>query len=359
MQRGAPRDESHEPVSIEGPPPLARLAAAMALVDLVWNRIVVRMVATVDEDASILLQRAGVFPRNLAAVAGLIALAVALYTFLRMAGYSGLPRRLAVSSVAGLVLPAFVLALVVQKERLPIAVVIVALLATNALIVLVGTVALRYVAGPRWLASALATTSAAFVLTSLVAGTVQSIAQSPAAGPLSLIAHHGGELAWHALPTLVLVALFRGQKGAPPSEGPPPSRALLGVVVALALLVTGLSLLGEAQLHAHRFETLVYGALRLTLVPESIAWVNGITLGIGLAGALVGLGSSSPARAQLGAASALWLAAGCAPRAPGQLLDFALAGLLLARAAQAVTREGRNRARMTWGPPPAAAAPNP
>ena len=125
---------------------------------------------------------------------------------------------------------------------------------------------------------------------------------------------------------------------------------MLAVAGVLVVGVLALALYGEHALHAHRFATLVYGALRLTLAPEPLAWLNGLTVGIGLAAALVGLGSSSPARVQLGAAAALWLAAGYAPRAPGQLLDFALAGILLARAAQAATVEGRERARVRWAP---------
>lgn len=350
MQRGDPRDESDEPVSIEGPPPLARMAALMALVDLVWNRIVVRIIGGVDEGTGIALQRAGVFPRNLAAVAGLIALGIGLFTFLRMAGYSGLLRRLGVSSIAGLLMPAFVLALVIPKERVSILVVVVALTASNVLAVMLGTVALQYPAGPRRWASVLGTLSGVLVLTVLVVASVRTIAESVAASPIGVAAHHGGEIAWHLLPVFVAAALFRPQKGAPASEGAPPGRVALALAGALTVLVLGLALFAETRLHTHRFATLVYGALRLTLAPEPLAWLNGLTVGIALAAALVGLFSPSVARVQLGAAVALWLAAGYAPRAPGQLLDFALAVLLLSRAAQAVTVEGRRRARQGWVP---------
>ncbi len=350
MKRGAPREETDDPVSIEGPPPLARMAALMALVDLFWNRVAVRVVGAADQDAAIAFQRAGVFPRNLAAVAGLIALIAGLFTFLRMAGYSGLPRRLAVSSLAGVLTPAFVLALIVPKERVSILVVVVALGASNALVFLVGTVAVRFAAGARRWAAAAAMISGALVLTVLVDLSVRSVAEFAGAVPIGLLAHHGGEAAWHLVPPLVLAALFRAPPGAPRSEATPPPQAMLAVAGVLVVGVLALALYGEHALHAHRFATLVYGALRLTLAPEPLAWLNGLTVGVGLAAALVGLGSSSPARVQLGAAAALWLAAGYAPRAPGQLLDFALAGILLARAAQAATVEGRERARVRWAP---------
>jgi hypothetical protein len=340
--------QPEEPVSIEGPPPLARLAALMALVDLFWNRILVRTLSA-DHELGAALQRAGVFPRNLAAVAGLVALTAGLYGFLRMAGYAGLIRRLTVSMVAGLLMPAFALATLMPAERVSMLVVVVALAASNLLAVLLGTVALRYPAGLRRAAVASATASAAFVLTGLVVGTVRSIAASTVAPTLSTVAHHAGELAWHILPLFGLVALFRAQSGAPASEGKPPGRIVLALAGLIALAVFAASFFLESTLHAHRFGTLVYGALRLTLVPGTLAWLNGWTVGVALAASLVGLASRSPARVQLGAAVALWLAAGYAPRAPGQLLDFTLAALLLARAAQAVTPIGRARARARWG----------
>jgi len=348
--QAGPKAESDEPVSIEAPPPLARMAALMALVDLLWNRILVRVVASFDQDLSVNLQRAGVFPRNLAAVAGLVALTAGLYTFLRMAGYAGLFRRLGVSSVAGLLMPAFVLATVIPKERVSVLVVVVALAASNLLVVLLGSVAARYAAGPRRWASICATVSGASVLTVLVVASVRSIADSALAAPIGVVAHHGGELVWHLLPVLVAIALLRVQRGAPPSEGPPPGRLVMALAGGMVVLVLVVALQGEALLHAHRFATLVYGALRLTLIPPSLAWLNGLTLGIALVAAFIGLFSSSKGRVQLGAAVGLWLAAGYAPRAPGQLLDFTLAALLLARAAQAATIVGRERARVAWAP---------
>ena len=98
------------------------MAALAALVDLVWNRVAVRLVT--DDDTGIAWMRAGVFPRNLAAVAGMVALSWSLFVFLRMAGYARLTRRLTLSAVAGLLLPAFLLAIVIQKERVSIFVVL-------------------------------------------------------------------------------------------------------------------------------------------------------------------------------------------------------------------------------------------
>jgi hypothetical protein len=342
--------EREQPVSIEGPPPLARMAAIAAIIDLAWNRIAVRIVANSDQDAALALQRWGMFPKNLAAVAGLIALTWALYTFLRMARYSRLAWRLAIASVAGIVLPTFLFALR-PMEHVTVLVVVASFLGSNLLALLVGAVAVGYPAGPRRWAAAMAAGSGGFVLLALVAQYVRSVADSAAATPLGLAAHYGGELVWHLVPIVIVVALARAQPGAPPSEGQPPSaRVFLPAVALTAVVVTALAFRAESALHAHKFSTLVYASLRLTLVPPPFAWVNGFTVGVGLAAAVAGLVSRSPGRAQLGAAAALWLAAGCAPRAPGQLLDFALAAVLLARSTQAVTREGRERARAPWGP---------
>lgn len=348
VQRGSPGEGTEAPVAIEGPPPLARLAAVMALVDLFWNRVVVRVLAVADEEAAVALQRSGVFPRNLAAVAGLICLVAGLFGFLRMAGYSGLVRRLALSSVAGILLSTFVLALVIVKEQVPIYVVVAALAGTNVLVLLVGSVAVQYRAGARRAAALLVTASGALFILMLVSLTLRPIAESTVAGPIGLFCHHAGELVWHALPLAGLVALWRSHAGSPASEGPPlgvPGR-VIAVLVTLATVLSALLL--ERHLHAHRFSTLVYGALRLTLLPESVSWLNGLAVGAALAVSGYGLLSRHPGRVQLGAGVALWLAGGFAPRAPGQLLDFALAAVLLARAAQAATPEGRARARIPW-----------
>ncbi len=350
MQRGSPGEGTEAPVAIEGPPPLARLAAVMALFDLVWNRVVVRVLAVADQEAAVTLQRSGVFPRNLAAVAGLMCLVAGLFGFLRMAGYCGLGRRLGLSSVAGILLSTFVLALVIVKEQVPIYVVVAALAGANVLVVLVGSVAVQYRGGAYQLVAGLVTASGALFLVMLVSLTVRVIAESPAAAPIGLFCHHAGEVTWHVLPLAALVALWRARAGAPASEGPPLGPAGRIVAVLLILVTVVGALLLERHLHAHRFSTLVYGALRLTLLPESLSWLNGLAVGVALAGSVLGLASRHPGRVQVGAGVALWLAAGFAPRAPGQLLDFALAAVLLARAAQAATPEGRARARISWSP---------
>ncbi len=358
MKEGAPReDPAEEPVAIERPPPLAILAAVAAVADLFWNRVAVRLMT--DDETGIAWMRAGVFPRNLAAVAGIAALTWSLFGFLRMAGYAGLARRLMLSAVAGLLLPAFLLAIVVQKERVSILVVLIALGMANALAVLMGAGAATYRSGAlRWAVS-FATASGALVLVVLIVASVRSLVELGLGGPVGFVARHGGELAWHAVPLFAGWFLLRpAPKGAPYSmERLPDRRALVGAALTFALVV-GLGAYGQWVLHAHRFGTLLYGALRLTLLPESIGWLYAISAGIAVAVAVLGLTSGSPMKAQVGAAVALWLAAGYAPRAPGQLLDFALAVVLLARAAQATDPEGRRRARFRWGslsgsdPPP-------
>jgi hypothetical protein len=350
VKEGAPReDPAEEPVAIERPPPLAIMAGLAALVDLFWNRVAVRLVP--DDETGIAWMRAGVFPRNLAAVAAMVALTWSLFGFLRMAGYAGLTRRLALSAVSGLLLPAFLLAMVVQKERVSILVVLIALGMANALAVLVGVGGAAYRAGAlRWAVS-FATASGALVLVVLVVASVRSLIEAGLGAPAGFIARHGGELAWHAVPLAAGWFVLRpAPKGAPLSmDRAPDRRAVVAGAIAL-VLVTALGFYGQHELHHHRFGTLIYGALRLTLLPDSVGALYSLSVGVAAAVAIIGLASGSALRMQVGAAIALWLAAGYAPRAPGQLLDFALAVVLLARASQAVDPEGRRRARYAWAP---------
>lgn len=200
---------------------------------------------------------------------------------------------------------------------MPIYVVVAALAGTNVLVLLVGSVAVQYRAGARRAAALLVTASGALFILMLVSLTLRPIAESTVAGPIGLFCHHAGELVWHALPLAGLVALWRSHAGSPASEGPPlgvPGR-VIAVLVTLATVLSALLL--ERHLHAHRFSTLVYGALRLTLLPESVSWLNGLAVGAALAVSGYGLLSRHPGRVQLGAGVALWLAGGFAPRAPG------------------------------------------
>ena len=324
------------------------MAAIVAVVDLIWNRVAVRLLT--DDDAGIAWMRAGVFPRNLAAVAGIAALAWSLFGFLRMAGYAGLARRMTLSSVSGLLLPAFLLAMVMQKERVSILVVLISLGMANALAVLVGASGATYRSGAlRW-CLAFATASGALVLVVLVVASVRSLVEAGLGGPVGFVARHGGELAWHAVPLCAgWFVLRRAPKGSPHSMERVPSRGAQAAGALAFGLVVAAGVYGQLELHGHRLSTLIYGALRLTLLPESLSWAYAISAGVAVAVAVIGLASGSPLRAQVGAAIALWLAAGYAPRAPGQLLDFALAVVLLARAAQATDPRGRERTRFRWG----------
>jgi hypothetical protein len=339
-------------VSIEALPPLARLAAIAALVDFVWNRIAVRVMAVVAHETGVTWQRMGVFPRNLAAVSGLIALTASIYSFLRMAGYGGLVRRLSVSAISGLLLPAFSLALFLPKERVSLLVVIVSLSAANALACLVGLGALPYPSGPSRWASAFATASAVLVMSVLVIGTVPTFATQSWALPVGIACHRAGELAWHAVPLVVALAVSRTRDGAPRSEGPSPAPWLLLAAAAVTFTTVGLAVYGQVELHSRAFRTLTYAALRVQSLPRWLGWLYSVPVGVGLGAAVIGLCSPSSPRAQMGAAAALWLAAGYAPRNPGQLIDLALAAMLLARAAQASSVAGRERARLPWAPAP-------
>ncbi len=129
-------------------PPLAMLALAAALAELVLARFVWHgFTETLPTDVLILARRWARFPRNLAAVAGLFALVWAIFGFLRHPGYAPIGRRLVVAAFSGIFVPSIAVAALIPAALLRRNLVLFALAAANVLVILIGMTAVRYRAG--------------------------------------------------------------------------------------------------------------------------------------------------------------------------------------------------------------------
>src|SRR5690606_15947850 len=84
------------------------------------------------------------FPRNLAAVAGVIAVLAWLIAFLRLPGYASIGLRLVVAAFAGIFLPSVVVAALFTPAMLRRNLVVFGLAAANVLVALVAMSAARY-----------------------------------------------------------------------------------------------------------------------------------------------------------------------------------------------------------------------
>lgn len=343
---GAPvSDPGSEPsVALEPPavsemrelPSLALVSALAALVDLAWNRVGVRLLDPHDRELWVPLVRHGHLVRNLAVLAGIVALAASLFSLLRVPSplrspWRSFGMRLTIAAVAGLYAPSIVLAALTPREHVPNLVVVLGLLAGNALVAVLGSASLPYRRAPAAWTSLAAGLTALLAMTGLVVASVRVVV--PAVGVLGLVARHGSELGWLLTPLPLLLdpelrAHLRRQRG----------RAALGLGVVLGCLALGV--LAQLTLHAD-VARYAYGAFRIAMLPAEGTWLYALPLGLTLGLAAVQLLWLE--RRQLGVALLFWVAAGLAPRSPPGTLYEVLAALLLARAALVAHPDGRAR----------------
>ena len=341
---------------VERLPPLALMAVVAAVFELFLARIAWHgLYDIVDPTLLRELRRLARFPRTLAAVAGIVALIVALMSHLRLPGWAPVGRRLAVAAFSGVFVPAVVVATVLPAASLRRRLVIFGLAAANVLVVLLGMSAARYRPGRGVRVATVTATVTCFVALAVVGlGQLAHVDGPGALGGLGALfmAHasatqrvlmgmrHVGEIAWMVTP---MAAAWTVAAKGPEAGRPGRIRAL----VALAVVLAG-AVLGFQQLVGHRFRLALFGAFRLGLFTDDAPALYAIPLGVGAAGAVLALGRRSEALRQLGAAMILWLAAGYAPHTPIQLCYLVLGGMLLSRAAQGLDRTGAWRTHQPW-----------
>lgn len=337
-------------LELSAPPMLAMLAALAAVADLLLNRIVpLAMNMLASEEAAGLL-RFGPWPRNVAAVAGITALGMVLFGFLKMPGFSGLFRRLQIAALAGLLFPALLLGLVLPKERLPAPVVLVAVGVGHALVALFGVVVISYRASVARRPSIAASLTSALVLTLLVTAsleTLQRFLETPESFAAKVVwgvmvgSRLLGECLWCTVPWLALLPWLRSLVRE--------RRAQVALLV-FGVVAVGASVAAETLLHPH-YALVAYSGFRLTFISERYAGLYGLFALSALALALAAATSSRPVVRQHAVAVLLWIACGFAPRSLSQVLYFVLAAAIFARVTQATDPEGRRRALLPWGAP--------
>jgi hypothetical protein len=355
-------------------PPLALLAVLAAACELVLARVVWHGLPEVLAPEDLFeVRRLARFPRNLAAVAGTIALTIGLLGFLRFPGYAPIGRRLAVAAFSGIFVPSVVVSAVLRPELLRRKLVIFALAAANVMVTLVAMTAVRYRAD-RALRIGLALASATGLLTLLFVGVGQLAqaeggiwdsvaalltARTTTVETVLIVLRHSGELCWVGVLACVCFAVAHDR------GGPGMRMRIVWTSVLVVAFTAGILLLRSAT--GHRFRFVLFGTLRLGLFLDDAPALYALPLAIGLAAACVGLARSEPTQRQIGAGMLAWVCAGFAPHTPIQLLYMVLATMLLARAAQARDPDGAWIDRQPWArfaglpssPPPAPRNPEP
>ncbi|MFW5876470.1 MAG: hypothetical protein ACOCXM_07005 [Myxococcota bacterium] len=300
---------------------------ASSLVSLALNRVVLRSLGEDVPHATVVgLGRWFAFPRNLAAIAGVVALTAALYEVLRRPRMASLRRRSAVAGLALVFLATIVLATVMPSDwtwSRPRMVLFGAGVG-SILAMLLALIAVGW-RGPLGLRTSVAlfAISTFFALGALVGQT--------------LIPSNLWELGLHlgtAMRGVGEVAYLLAPLAAVPSIRPlyPPRRARVGHAVGagVGLAVLALFLWGHRALGPD-FPTILYGAQRLELLLDWVPQLYGLPVGIGFGIGAAALVSSSAADRQAGTGLLLLLAAGNAPKSAAPLLMMVLGIALLAR----------------------------
>jgi multisubunit Na+/H+ antiporter MnhF subunit len=310
----------------EAAPPLAWMAGAAALADLIVNRIWIPSIGTVSSAATVSqLSQAGSFARNLSVVSALVALSFCLIAM--SSRKSGLPfsARAGIASFGWVLVPIVTMMTLLPRGLTRPELVLALVGLSHALIFLL------ILAGIHW-RSTLAT-GAALVLTLVasVSGVVSMIVRMVGerayweqTDRLSNALRWSGELAYLAVPVAIGFAVaipLREARG---------KVVLLLSGLAAAVVAAGMSLWTAAV--GRELPTLLYGAVRLDFLPDEHFILYAIPLGIGWAVTVAAMLSRDRIGRQMGAATLLLLSAGYAPRSPSTLIVTVLGVALLSRA---------------------------
>jgi hypothetical protein len=321
-------------IHVRTTPPLTWLAVAAALLATGINQIL--LPALNDPKRSELLRelsRWGAFATNLATIAGGIALGVGLFAFVRYSSVMGLRQRLLLGAFGGLIfLPTLASAALMESQN-PARIVLFAFGAAQILVSTVSTTAARAAEAlyPR-LCACLAAAMAVFAL---LAQLSMMFAQFDLGGwHMQAEVLHGvfqgiGEIAYLLLllgMTPLLVPRRRDRRSGWARQA--------GFFVLP--IVLGTLYLAELRLD-NDYALLLYHAQRVTLFIDSWPRLYSVPIGIALAATVSALVAKGEGTKQAAAGVLLLLASGCAPHAPGRLLTWTLALVLIARAIIAPT----------------------
>jgi hypothetical protein len=317
--------------------PLAWLAGAAALADLLINRVLVLLGSELwATDTLVTLDRWGGFARNLSVVSALVALSFCLASL--SSTRSGLPfsARTGISSFGWVLVPIIALMTFLPRELTRIELVLVVAGLAHALILLL------VLAGVQWHSTRALGVALLLSLVGAFSGMVSMMvtlfggrAYWEHTERLSNAFRWSGELAYLAVPIVIgfMIAIpWRTLRG---------KAALVLSGLAAASVAAGVAVWKRAA--GVELPDLMYGAMRFDFLPDDSVVLYAIPLGAGWAVTVAAMLSMDQIQRQLGAALLLLLTAGYAPRSPSALLITVLGVALLTRAAIAMAQRQRGR----------------
>jgi hypothetical protein len=316
-------------------PPLAWMAGAAALVDLLLNRVLIPLGSDMWSSGALTrLDNAGSFARNLSAVSALVALSFCLGSL--SSQKSGLPfsARAGIASFGWVLVPIVTMMTFLPQGLTRVELVLAVAGLAHALVLLLILAGIHWRSTPAVTVALVLTLVAAFSgLLSMIVTLVGGRAYWAHTERLSNAFRWSGELAYLAVPLAIGLAVaipWREVRG---------KVALLLSALAAGLVATGMALWKHAV--GPDLPDLLYWAVRLDFLPEDDFILYAIPLSIGWAVTVAAMLSKGPVRRQMGAALLLLLSAGYAPRTPSALIVTVLGVALLARVGIALAHRRR------------------
>ena len=312
-------------------PALAWLAALAAVIDAVGTRLLLRLandreLLDVGHQTLLQLKRLGDMSRNLAGIAGLIALGFALMDLIQPRPFVPLYQRIGFAGFAGVFLPTILLATLLPAERTTILVVLVAAGAANMLVLALSLSALRWKA-PWGLRIGMGMIGAAafFAFISLTTLIIGRLTLWEPAYPLGTTLRHIGEAFYvPAVISLSVDAFPRELKGAR-------KWAAVGAGVFVGVVIGTAYALPPAVLTPERQAELLYGATHASLFTDTVPYVYAAAFGSASALCAAAVLSEDSSTQQIALGTLLVLGGGYAPSTPVTLLMLVLGVTLLAR----------------------------
>ncbi len=306
------------------------LAAAAAIVDLLLNHgVVPTLTGSVDHGGLLEVVRWGQLPKNLAAVAGFVALAASLAHFLSAPRQGRIARGLGLAGFGGIFLPIVAVATILPPEFLArrwAYLIVFAVGAGYVLTILTSTTAARR-PGPGGLRIATMLLGGGCFLSfaAMALANVEVFVHTAIGHTVKVTFERAGELAWLLVPFSAATAIVPR-----PRTG---TRAIVAIVaggVSAGLVIAG-GVIAKSLVHGD-FGIIVYGMVGGDLFVEGAPSVYILHLAVAIGVAVTALVTREGAHVQAGSALLLLASAGFAPRAPLRLLVMVLGACMLARA---------------------------
>jgi hypothetical protein len=338
LTEGIDSSEDERSPLFEAVPPLAWMAGAAALADLILNRVLIPSGSDAWSSGALTrLDSAGSFARNLSVVSALVALSFCLGSLSSLK--SGLPfaARAGIASFGWVLVPIITMMTFLPRGMTRIELVLATVGLAHALILLLILAGIHRRSAPAVTVALVLTLVAAFSgFLSMVVTLVGGRRYWEHTDRLSNAFRWSGELAYLAVPLAIALAVaipWREARG---------KVALPLSALAAGLVATGMALWKHAV--GPDLPDLLYGAMRLDFLPEDKFILYAIPLGIGWAVTAAAILSKDRVRRQMGAALLLLLSAGYAPRTPSALIVTVLGVALLTRVgiASAQRRQGHS-----------------